>query len=152
MLSSLFSHTTTDIKKHQFCINTGSGRDCSKLDSLSMVMPSEEWFGSKASPVQIAAMQLLVEANIGIGMAQNLDVLAMNKVQSGGFGYTPIPDDQWIAEVKAMEAFVWASSQVYAAEYALGPGVRTPELADFVVPGDKQLCASQKMRKAGGFV
>jgi hypothetical protein len=152
MRSSLFSQTTTDTTKYQFCINTASGQDCSKLDSLSTAMPSEAWPGPKASPVQVAAMQLLVEASIGIGMAQNLDVLAMNTVQAGGFGFMPIPDDQWIAEVKAMEAFVWASSQVYAADYALGPGIRSPELADYVVPGDKQLCASQKMRKAGGFV
>jgi hypothetical protein len=55
-----------------------------------------------------------------------------------------------------MESFVWASTQVLMSDYAIGPGLRSPDVSDYVIPpsdsGDKQLCKSQKMRKAGGFV
>jgi hypothetical protein len=89
-------------------------------------------------------------------MGQNTKVLASNAIQAGGLIAMQIRADQWIAEARAMEAFVWASSQVYVTDYAIGPGVRSPELVDYVVqpttPGDRQLCGSQKMRKAAGFV
>jgi hypothetical protein len=55
-----------------------------------------------------------------------------------------------------MESFVWASTQALVKDYAIGPGLRTPDVSDWVIKptgdGDKQLCRSQKMRKAGGFV
>jgi hypothetical protein len=146
--------TNTDRTKHQFCINTGSGQDCSKPDSLPSSVTAKSW--PRASPVQLSAIRLLVEANYGIGLAQNTEVLASKAVQAGGLIAIQVPEDQWIAEARAMESFVWASSQVYVSDYAIGPGVRSPELTDYVTQpvtsGDKQLCGSQKMRKAAGFV
>jgi hypothetical protein len=68
----------------------------------------------------------------------------------------PIPSDQWITEVQRWEAFVWASSQVAIADYAIGPSIRDPGVVNNVIrpetTGDKELCGSMKMRKAGGFV
>jgi hypothetical protein len=67
-----------------------------------------------------------------------------------------IPADQWITEAKGMEAFVWTALQIAIADYAVGPSLRSPDIADNVpapaTSGDKALCGAQKMRKAGGFV
>lgn len=67
-----------------------------------------------------------------------------------------VPRDQWTIEAEGMESFVWTALQIAVADYAIGPSLRSPDIADNVtVPttsGDKQLCGTQKMRKAGGFV
>jgi hypothetical protein len=69
---------------------------------------------------------------------------------------TQVPSDQWITEVQRWEAFVWASSQVAITDYAIDPSIRDPGVEGYVVGpetiGDKELCGSMKMRKAGGFV
>jgi hypothetical protein len=101
-------------------------------------------------------MQLLVESSQMSNLVNVNEVKVGEEVQPDGVITTKIPPDQWITEVEGMESFVWASLQVSIADYAIGVSVRSPDLAEYVVKptsvGDKELCASQKMRKAGGFV
>ncbi|KAF1953256.1 hypothetical protein CC80DRAFT_518396 [Byssothecium circinans] len=129
------------IVQHQFCIKTDSSLHCSALDSLPRGIPSKGW--ERASSVQLSALELLIVSNKEIGLGYTY-----NAVQ--------VHPDQWIIEARAMESFVWASLQVSIADYAIGPSVRSSDLADYIVKpttaGDKQLCGSQKMRIAGGFV
>jgi hypothetical protein len=73
-----------------------------------------------------------------------------------GFISSTVPKDQWTIEVRAMEAFLWSTMQILVADYAIGPSVRLPALSRYIVapqtPGEKQLCASQRMRKTGRIV
>jgi hypothetical protein len=148
------SLTMANTIKHQLCIKTAHGDECSKLDSLPVNVTLKDW--PRASPVQLSALQLVVEANQNIGLTHTNTVRLAEKVRSDGVVVSQVPPDQWISEVQGMESFVWASTQVLMSDYAIGPGLRTPDVSDYVIPpaesGDKQLCKSQKMRKAGGFV
>ena len=70
--------------------------------------------------------------------------------------YDQMPKDQWVTEIVQWEQFVWAALQISVADYAIGPAVRTADAASYLImpetEGDMMLCASQKMRKMGGFV
>lgn len=91
-----------------------------------------------------------------VGMQSPVRTLAAEYVQPGGFVSLEIPPDQWIIEAQAMESVVWASMQIMIADHAIGPGVRIPALINATetpgTDGDKALCNSIKVRKAGGFV
>lgn len=112
------------------------------------------WKG--ASPVQVAALQLMIEANRVTFIGQASDLRASRLMLRDGVVTSQVPSDQWINEVEGLDSVIWASLQTLVADYAIGPGVRTAELEEYVVkptsPGDKQLCGAQKMRKPGGFV
>jgi hypothetical protein len=116
-------------------------------------LDEEDWKG--ASPVQIAALKLLIEANRVMPIS-GVNEVRTSKATGDGIVTSQITPDQWVKEVEGLDSFVWASLQALIADYAIGPGVRTAELAEYVLepksPGDKQLCGMQKMRKAGGFV
>ena len=145
------SYADTDKPQHQFCIKMSFGDHCSKMDSLPVNITSSDWVD--ASAVQLSALQLLVEANQMMSLVNNHEVSAASHLGNEGVVVDQIPPNQWVIEVRAMESFVWAALQVYLADYAIGPGVRSPESADYIIApatqDDKQLCTSQKMRKAG---
>lgn len=71
-------------------------------------------------------------------------------------GEPTLPNDQWIIEAKRLMAFDLAYMQVLFPDYAIGPEVRASQIREGVdrpvTEGERQLCAAQKMRKAGGFV
>jgi hypothetical protein len=105
--------------------------------------------------MQFSVLRLLVQSSMIVGLVQTDRLLAQNLVQKG-IVTAQVPENQWITEARAMESSVWAALQVSLVDYAIGPRVRSIELADYVVDpitsGDQQLCGAQKMRKAGGFV
>jgi hypothetical protein len=94
--------------------------------------------------------------NIYVSLAFVETVKAQNSVYNDGIVRAQIPPDQWISEVQRWEAIVWASSQVTISDYVIGPNLRDPGIAEYVISpetsGDQELCGSFKMRKAGGFV
>jgi hypothetical protein len=112
-----------------------------------------EWQG--ATPVQLSALELLIYAN-NIGLKDHLEPVMRDFLGPNGFLTVQVPSNQWIIEARAMESFVWASMQVVIADYAIGISARNPDLASATIKpetdGDKMLCGSMKMRKAGGFV
>jgi hypothetical protein len=69
---------------------------------------------------------------------------------------TSLPDDQWVQEVVAWKKYVWAALQITIADYALGYETQDSSAQDatksVTMPGEKQLCQSQRMRESGGFV
>ncbi|KAF2826710.1 hypothetical protein CC86DRAFT_349711 [Ophiobolus disseminans] len=140
--------------QHQFCIKTASGDQCSKLDSMPGEITSKDL--NQASLVQLAALQLILEVTATTELSEVNEVRAAKSVQRDRLVPVQIPPDQWITEVKAMESYMWAKLQITMADYAIGPSVRNPDLDEYVLkpstPADKQLCGTQKMRKAGGFV
>jgi hypothetical protein len=62
---------------------------------------------------------------------------------------------QWINEATNWSKYLLASTQIILADFAIGPGTRSPTSKDNVVrpatEGEKLLCGAQKMRKSGGF-
>lgn len=90
------------------------------------------------------------------GATDYSEVLVKSMVRRDGYVAGQIPSDQWMVEAKGMESFVWTALQIAVADYAIGPSLRSPDIADNVTvpttPGEKQLCGTQRMRKAGGFV
>jgi hypothetical protein len=119
-----------------------------------MNISPEDWKG--ASSLQLSALQLVTFASQLINLGNIETVQAQTMVDRSRIVRAHIPSDQWITEVQAWEAFVWASSQVAITDYAIGPSIRYPGVIGNVIPpetiGDKELCRSMKMRKAGGFV
>jgi hypothetical protein len=114
----------------------------------------EDW--KEASPLQLSALQLTSLVIQCIHFAAIDSVKVNDFVSNDGMVGTQIPPDQWVREIERMEAIVWASSQVSVADFAVGPSVGNPIIAEYVVgptsEGDKELCQSLKVRKAGGFV
>jgi hypothetical protein len=114
----------------------------------------EDWEG--ASPVQIAALQLMINAHHIVMMHQANYVRASKFMLEDGNIASQIPSTQWIKEVEGFDSFMWASLQTLVADYAIGPSVRTAELQEYIIKpktlGEKYLCGAQKMRKPGGFV
>jgi hypothetical protein len=125
------SYADTDKPQHQFCIERSSGDHCSKMDSLPVKTTSSDWVG--ASSVQLSALQLLVEANQMMSLVNNHEVSAASHLGNDGVIVDQIPPDQWITKVRAIESVVWAALQVYLADYATGPVVRSPESADYII-------------------
>ena len=62
---------------------------------------------------------------------------------------------QWINEATSWSKYLLASTQVILADFAMGPGTRSPSSKDKIrrpeTEGEKTLCGAQKMRKSGGF-
>jgi len=67
-----------------------------------------------------------------------------------------LPNNQWMIESKHFMAFSLAYLQAIFTDAARGPEAQSPGLSTSVnhpvTEGEVQLCGSQKMRKAGGFV
>ncbi|KAH5271964.1 hypothetical protein HBI71_047610 [Parastagonospora nodorum] len=144
--------------QHQYCIITKSGQQCSVPDGVPVyaIQANATLKGlERASALQLSTLQLLILSNQMLDASDYSQVLTSSMVRRELVA-AHIPADQWIMEAKGMEAFVWTALQVAIADYALGPSLRSPDIADNVtVPatlGDKALCGAQKMRKAGGFV
>jgi hypothetical protein len=114
----------------------------------------EDW--KEASPLQLSALQLTSLVIQCIHFAAIDSVKVNDFVSNDGMVGAQIPPDQWVREIERMEAIVWASSQVSVTDFAVGPSVGNPIIAEYVVgptsEGDKELCQSLKVRKAGGFV
>jgi hypothetical protein len=115
---------------------------------------AEGW--KEASPLQLAVLQLLIMSSHYVDLTAIGTVKAQDMVSNDGVVRAQIPSDQWISEIQRWEAIVWASSQVVISDYAIGPSIRDPGIAEYVIEptttADKRLCGSLKMRKAGGFV
>lgn len=66
-----------------------------------------------------------------------------------------LPDDQWIKEVAGWADYVWAGLTIMLSDAVVGPKLRDPVAVNYTdaptTEGDKLLCKSLKMRKAGGF-
>jgi hypothetical protein len=114
---------------------------------------SDDWEG--ASALQLSVLQLITSVNQWCSLSEIRTV----KTQKAVFGIVvtaQLPPDLWISEVQRWEAIAWASLQVAIADFAIGPNIRDPGLAEVVIKPrsatDKTLCGSFKMRKAGGFV
>ncbi|KAH7087776.1 hypothetical protein FB567DRAFT_353579 [Paraphoma chrysanthemicola] len=131
--------------KPDFCTSAGG----SPLESFTEDFPA-------LNPVQVRLLQLLrsiarlVKIKEG---AEFKNVLAQSKVT--GRTSPGLPDDQWIRELVAWEARVWASYQTLIATAVIGPSVFDEFANEYTEPvveeGDRQLCQSLKMRKSGGF-
>jgi hypothetical protein len=121
---------------------------------MSLSINPEDW--EEASPLQLSALQLTSLVIQYIHLAVIDSVKVKDFATNDGMVGAKIPPDQWVRESERMEAIVWASSQVSVADFAVGPSVRNPMIAEYVVgptsEGDKELCKSLKVRKAGGFV
>jgi len=108
-----------------------------------------------ASLLQNATLKLLVKSAGTVDLDSYHEVKLVNEVDDGSISST-VPKDQWTVEIRAMGAYLWSTMQVLVADYAIGPGIRTPALSNYVVApetaGEKQLCASQRMRKTGRIV
>ncbi|KAH3977344.1 hypothetical protein HBH68_230830 [Parastagonospora nodorum] len=145
--------------QHQYCMDTKSGQQCSVLDGIPAygIQANDTQKGLEtASPLQLSALQLLMLSNRMTDASDYSQVLASRMVRRDGYVAGQIPSDQWITEAKGMESFVWATLQIAIADYAIGPSLRSPDIAGNVTvpttPEEKKLCGTQKMRKAGGFV
>jgi hypothetical protein len=105
--------------------------------------------------LQLSAMLLITKANQYVNLNM-IDSVEMQNAIKTAIITAQIPPNQWVSEVQRWEAIVWAASQVYVADYAIGPNIRDPGIAESIIKpetaADKTLCGSLKMRKAGGFV
>jgi uncharacterized membrane protein len=105
--------------------------------------------------LQLSALQLITTAN-QYGSLAVVDTVKLQSSINDGVITAQMPPDQWISEVQRWEAIVWASSQVFVADYAIGPNIRDPGIANQIIKptstADKTLCESLRMRKVGGFV
>lgn len=143
-------------QQYQFCFaHKGQSDYCTDLSGLPGRILVEDYPG--ASDVQLAALQLLVTSSLLFDISDAAQDVLQAKEMAGGTGYIPsLPEDQWEKEIKGWEAFVWAALQTAITDYAIGPAVREPSIADLVkknlTSGEKQLCGAQKMKKSGGFV
>ncbi|KAF2024892.1 hypothetical protein EK21DRAFT_20904, partial [Setomelanomma holmii] len=110
----------------------------------------------RLKPVQLRLLQLLRSIIRLAGIQQGArykKILAQSKVT--GATSPGLPDDQWIKEVTAWEARVWASYQTLLSIAVVGPLIFDEFASEYTEPvvddGDRQLCQSLKMRKSGGF-
>lgn len=86
--------------------------------------------------------------------AINTGMRAADLLDSSGIIHY-LPDDQWVQETIGWESHVWAGLQYGVADHAIGTtarGVGKASLQSNATDiGERQLCASQRMRMAGGF-
>ncbi|KAH8733180.1 hypothetical protein GQ44DRAFT_754658 [Phaeosphaeriaceae sp. PMI808] len=107
-------------------------------------------------PVQRRLLQLLRSTSRLFGIehgAQWKNILASSFVN--GRSSSGLPDNQWIKEIIAWESQVWASYQTLLSTAIIGPSVFDEFSKEYTEPvadeGDRKMCQSLKMRKAGGF-
>jgi hypothetical protein len=98
-----------------------------------------------------------IASNVYWSGYDELTKLGIETLSPNGYKGTPIPNVQWISEMKRWMSFSLATLQTRISEVAVGPSARHPATADdYDMPpkthGARQLCARQKMRKPGGFV
>jgi hypothetical protein len=121
---------------------------------VPLEISSENW--KDASPLQLSALGMILSALQVMHFGVVDSVKASHFITNDGMIGAQIPPDQWVIEIERMEAVVWASLQVSVADYAVGPSIRSPFIAEYVInatsEGEKELCRSVKVRKAGGFV
>jgi len=83
--------------------------------------------------------------------------LEVDRIMGDSTGYIDnLPHDQWVREILGWEKLIWASRQVLVSDYAIGYSARVDSIQEFIgkdlLPGERQLCGTQRMRKNGGFV
>ncbi|KAJ4302760.1 hypothetical protein N0V90_001651 [Kalmusia sp. IMI 367209] len=142
--------------QYQICYPRAVKEDyCTELGpSPSPEDTSNEW--PEATPVQHSIIQLLLSINriTNSNRSPHLNNLRASKTVQ--IGISPgLPDDQWVQEIIGWEAFVWSGYQTMLTTSVIGPKVFDESGDDYrdspTDAGDKQLCQSLKMRKAGGF-
>lgn len=109
------------------------------------------------SPVQLAAMELLISSNLLYDIADAvLDTLKAGDLAVGTGWLDSLPSDQWIQEIAGWESVVWAALQTAIPDYAIGHAVREPTAAGYVrnttTEGEKALCRAQRAPVSGRFV
>ncbi|KAF1974543.1 hypothetical protein BU23DRAFT_636137 [Bimuria novae-zelandiae CBS 107.79] len=142
--------------QHQYCYPRPGKEDyCTPLgpsaapDTPTTIYPD-------ASPIQASILQLLQSLTRVSDMNRSPHLGNLRASKTVMVGHSPgLPADQWIREVTAWEAFVWTGFQTLLSVSVIGPKV-FDDAGDAYIDeptsvGDKQLCASLRMRKAGGF-
>ncbi|KAL1608326.1 hypothetical protein SLS60_003267 [Paraconiothyrium brasiliense] len=109
-----------------------------------------------ATPIQASILQLLQSITRVTDMNRSPQLGNLRASKAVMVGISPgLPDDQWIREVTAWEAFVWSGYQTLLSASVIGPKVFDAEGDTYrdepTSIGDRMLCQSLKMRKAGGF-
>ena len=110
---------------------------------------------SGATEVQTAIAQLFVS----VGGAVDLEAIGNNlkakSIVDGQLATPPLPNDQWVQELKGFESSVWAMLQIAISDYAIGASVRDLEAAKLmrsnITSGEQRLCGMQKMMNPGGY-
>ncbi|KAF2120277.1 hypothetical protein BDV96DRAFT_642118 [Lophiotrema nucula] len=148
-------------EQYQSCFSRhASAQYCTDLSGLPTLEMTEDLHLRGASEVQVAGLQLLTRISIlyditaGLSNADGLEV--DTKVFDTVGSIASLPDDQWVREIVRLEGLIWAALQTLTSDYAIGVGVQTPAVKDFLrknlIDGEKQLCGVQRMRKAGAIV
>jgi hypothetical protein len=112
----------------------------------------------EASELQLSALQLLLTTTFLYDTSDAaLAGLEVDRIMGDSTGYIDnLPDDQWVREILEWEKLIWASRQVLVSDYAIGYNAREDSIREYIrkdlLPGERQLCATQRMRKNGGFV
>lgn len=105
---------------------------------------------------------MLISASYAFGILSP-GSLEIDSLRDNNRIITPHVEDnaRWIFELRALQNKVWATLQVFIADFALGDISRPAFIQDVSVNGTKTratpeeettLCASQKMKKSGGIV
>jgi hypothetical protein len=143
-------------EQFQYCIDVPSKPEfCSPLSGN----PEESSISTDtfpgAAPVQLAGLRVLISANrynsMQAGVLRDDGLNASNVMEP----VHSLPPNQWTVETTGFLSYLLAATQRWFTDYAIGPQARHHSAGAFtdkpVTDGEKQLCHSQKMRKAGGF-
>jgi hypothetical protein len=128
---------------------------CTSLQGAKLNISAVDF--PSASSIQLAILRLLQVSTYIVDTSSviNLGIKANDMLRATGIAQS-LPDDQWLQELVAWESHVWAGLQMAVSDYAIGIAARDAAAASFVRndtdAGEKQLCQSQRMRMAGGFV
>ncbi|KAF1957462.1 hypothetical protein CC80DRAFT_470752 [Byssothecium circinans] len=128
---------------------------CTPLSGSPLQLTTNDF--PDASPIQFSLLQLLQSIsrfsdNIMLGPGYGNLLAGKTVIRGISEG---LPDDQWIRELVNWERISWTAYQMLLSVSIIGPKV-FDEFADEYreapkTEGDRALCRSLKMRKAGGF-
>lgn len=133
----------TDFSQYQFCIE--NGRLCSSPSGVALGGLGDKF--PTATNKQKATLQSLSQGTMAFGISNPLDAHPPYLASIDGL----LPPS-WKADYLKMEGFVWAGYQLLLGWQAAGPPNGTASA--FYSPtdeGQRELCRSQKVVKAGGF-
>jgi hypothetical protein len=150
----------TDLLEFQFCHDRqGKNEFCTPLQWLPWMTDIPQSF-PEATDMQRAVLQTVIFSN---WVTQTVDIKTAKSVSlkiSSLAEVTALPADFWKQEVLGREQESWAGMQYTIPRFAIGgegsdaPGQKEAE-GWWIQPktkGEKTMCASQIMRKSGGFV
>jgi hypothetical protein len=147
--------TLTLSLQFQYCVaNTSTREYCTEIGGLPIEVTTSTF--PQANDLQINMLRLLANAGNMFTISYMKSLNASSFVSRTGL-IEDLPDNQWEIELKRWESIIWSAYQTMIADYAIGPMVRdamAQPLYDMPpkTKGGQALCATQKMRKAGGFV